>query len=237
MSNHTLDPMRSLAARLRDLELLASEQSAMPALTAEVRALRSEIARYEAERLSLHGEMAARDEEVRGLREALGLARRRSAEAAGLYVATHRLHATLDRAQVLQALEEIVASLIGCEELAVFEFLGEAPILMPVATTGLPPGSVTPIRPATGLVAEVLASGRVWTGLGTEHELFGRPVTACVPLNVDGEITGIIVLFRLLAHKAGLEPADVELLDVLSLHAGTALYVTRARRRSPGAAQ
>jgi hypothetical protein len=237
MSDQALDdPARSLAEHLVDLELLALQQPTMPALATEVRALRSEIARYETDRHALYGELATRDEEVRGLREALGLARRRSAEAASLYIATHRLHATLDRAQVLQALEEILASLIGCEEMVVFELLGETPILVPVATTGLPPSSVTAIRPPAGVVAQVLASGRVWTQEGTKHELFGRPITACVPLSVDGEITGAIVLFRLLTHKAALEPADLELLEVLSVHAGTALYVTRVRRRSLGAA-
>ena len=60
-------------------------------------------------------------------------------------------------------------------------------------------------------------------------------VTACIPLNVDGEITGIIVLFRLLSHKVALEPADIELLEVLSQHVGTALYATRAPRRLRGA--
>ncbi len=38
-----------------------------------------------------------------------------------MYVATQRLHETLNRASVVQAILEIVADLIGCEAVALFE--------------------------------------------------------------------------------------------------------------------
>ena len=229
-----MDPTVTIGERLATLEELATQQVDTVRLLQEVRALRAVLVRYEKERLSLHGELATREAEMHSLRDALGQARRRSAEAASLYIAVHRLHSTLDRGQVLQALEEILASLVGCEQLAVCERRGSEATLMPVATTGLPPGRVTPLRPPTGVVERVLSSGQVWIGDGSGADLFGYTLTACVPLNVDGEITGVIVLFGLLAHKVALEPADIELLEVLSQHAGTALYATRAPRRLPG---
>ena len=36
----------------------------------------------------------------------------------------------------------------------------------------------------------------------------------------------MIAIHRLLAHKAGLEPLDHELFDLLATHAATALYCT-----------
>jgi hypothetical protein len=234
VSDQTVDPSLTLSERIAALEELVAQPGSGGRLLEEVRALRAVLVRYETERLSLHRELATREEETHSLRDALGQARRRSAEAASLYIAVHRLHSTLDRGQVLQALEEILASLVGCEELAIFERRGSEAALMPVATTGLPAGCVTALRPPSGIVEHVLASGQVWIGDGSGAELFGYPLTACVPLDVDGEMTGVIVLFRLLAHKTALEPADIEMLEVLSKHAGTALYATRATRRLPG---
>jgi K+-sensing histidine kinase KdpD len=231
---HLVDPSMTLSERLSALEELALDHPGGSRFLEEVRALRAVVVRYEKERLSLHGEMAAREEDVHALRDALAQARRRSAEAASLYVAVHRLHSTLHRGQVLQALEEILASLVGCEEMVVYERRG-ASALLPVATVGLPPGTAVPLREATDVVEQVLCTGDMWIGDGSGALLLGRPVTACIPLNVDGEITGIIVLFRLLSHKVALEPADIELLEVLSQHVGTALYATRAPGRVRGA--
>jgi hypothetical protein len=228
-----VDPSLTLSERISVLEELAAQPASGDRLLEEVRALRAVLVRYETERLSLHRELATREEETHSLRDALGQARLRSAEAASLYIAVHRLHSTLDRGQVLQALEEILASLIGCEEVAVYERRG-ASMLMPVVTVGLPPGAASPMREPTDVVEHVLCTGELWIGDGSGASLLGRAITACIPLKVDGEITGMIVLFRLLAHKAALEPGDIELLEVLSQHAGTALYATRAPRRLPG---
>jgi hypothetical protein len=47
-------------------------------------------------------------------------------------------------------------------------------------------------------------------------------------MKLDGRLTGLIVLFRMLAQKARVEPLDRELLDLLATHAASALYATRA---------
>jgi GAF domain-containing protein len=151
---------------------------------------------------------------------------RRGADLASLYVAAHRLHSTLDRGQVLQAIEEVVASLLGCEELAVFERVGRPEVLAPVFSVGVPPGSLAVIAPGHGRIGDCLVSGELRLGDGSGEE----PV-ACVPLKVDGGVTGVLVLFRLLDHKGRLEPSDVELLELLSLHAGTALHASRLQGR------
>ena len=44
-----------------------------------------------------------------------------STNLASLYVATHRIHSSLERADVLVAIEEVIVNLIGAEELAIFE--------------------------------------------------------------------------------------------------------------------
>ena len=56
-------------------------------------------------------------------------------------------------------------------------------------------------------------------------------MTACLPLTLDGRVTGAIVLFSLLPHKPGLRELDFELFDLLGTHAATALYCTSLHGR------
>jgi hypothetical protein len=58
-------------------------------------------------------------------------------------------------------------------------------------------------------------------------------LTAAVPLRIDGQATGVIAVFRLLEQKAGLDPTDLELFDVLSRQAAMALYTTAYRSLRP----
>jgi hypothetical protein len=55
------------------------------------------------------------------------------------------------------------------------------------------------------------------------------PVTALVPILVDGSASAVIVLFRLFPHKTGIEAVDREICDVLSQCAGRAIEPYRAR--------
>jgi GAF domain-containing protein len=233
MRGAAVDTTLTLAERLERIDRLAADvPSEYGALRGELQALREDVVQYEAGRHALHGEILAREAEVRRLGDALADSRRRGADTASLYVAAHRLHGTLDRGQVLQALEEVVASLLGCEEMAVFELIGTPPVLAPARTVGIEPGTLDTIQPGVGMIGQVAVSGEAWVA-GHEPwiDAAGRPLTACIPLKVDGQVTGALALYRLLEHKGRLQPSDLELLDLLGTHAGTALCATRLRMR------
>jgi GAF domain-containing protein len=232
MKGTALDTTMTLTQRLERIERLAAEMPPVcGVLRGELQALRSDVVLYEAGRHALHGELAAREAESQRLASSLAEAQRREMETASLYVATHRLHASLDRGRVLQALEEIVGSLLGCEEMAVFELVGTPPVLAPVRLVGL---AAAPERvlPGVGMIGQVAVSGEVWIA---EREPWvdeaGRPLTACIPLTVDGRVTGVVVLYRLLEHEGRLRPSDRPLLELLGTHAGTALCATRLHMR------
>jgi CubicO group peptidase (beta-lactamase class C family) len=55
------------------------------------------------------------------------------------------------------------------------------------------------------------------------------PVSALIPIFVDGTPCAVIVLFRLLAHKAGIQPVDREICEVLSNCAGRAIEPHHSR--------
>jgi GAF domain-containing protein len=183
----------------------------------------------EAELQARIGELEA---EVQRLTDSLTQARQRYSDTASLYVATHRLHATLDRTQVLQALDEIVGSLLGCEQMAVFELVGTPSVLMPVSVVGIQPGTLPTVRLGEGMIGQVARWGEPF--IAGEHGPFdegGHPLSACIPLKVDGAVTGVLALYRLLDHRGPFDAADRELLQLLGTHAGTALFATRLRLR------
>jgi hypothetical protein len=56
-------------------------------------------------------------------------------------------------------------------------------------------------------------------------------LTAVVPLQLAGQVTGVISIFRLLPQKPRFEDLDHELFDLLASHAAMALHCTET---SPG---
>jgi GAF domain-containing protein len=158
-------------------------------------------------------------EEIRRLGDEMSLAQRQKAEIARELVVIERLHASLDRGQVLLAVEEILAALLGCEEFALLARTGGAPQL--VHSVGLNALSARLLTPS--VVQRVLA-GEAWIAEDRgASDRFEPRLTACVPLMVEGRVTGALLLFRLLGHKLRLEDSDLVLLDRIGQHLGTAL--------------
>jgi hypothetical protein len=217
-----------IASRFERLEQLATTPSVPRELSVELCALLADLAEWTFKRQDVHRQLAEADAERHRLAQALDEARQRGADLASLYVAAYRLHSTLDRGEVLTAIEEIASGLIGCEQVAVFELIGTPLTLAPVASAGIPPGRLQLIEPGAGPIGRCVATGKLWVA-GPEPGPDG--LTACTPLLVDGQGTGAIALYRLLEHKVSLQTADLELLEVLGLLAGTALCATRLRAR------
>jgi hypothetical protein len=157
------------------------------------------------------------------LREEYGRAASQHAHVAGLLAAFHRLHSTLVREAVLDALDDILSGLLACEEAAAYELVGDPPQLALLAAFGVATESVPPLPDA---VLPAMRAGRLFVAASYGAEAGLRP-RACLPLRVDGRVVGAIALFRLADHKLGLTNADWEVLDVISTHAGTALMATR----------
>jgi GAF domain-containing protein len=94
---------------------------------------------------------------------------------------------------------------------------------------GIDPAAHAAVPVGAGRIGRTAATGTADIGASTEAP--SRPqeqdLTACVPLKLDGRVTGALALFRLLPQKAGFETIDHELFDLLATHAATALYCTR----------
>jgi hypothetical protein len=160
---------------------------------------------------------------------------------ANLYVASYQLHGTLDREEVLSIIQQIVANLVGCEEVAIFEWNEAQKALCLAASTGLDRDTYATIPSGRGVIGRCAESGETWI---VGEDAPDRPrsaeeaaLSACVPLKLDGRISGAIALFRLLPQKSGIEALDRELFDLLATHAATALYCTTLHTRTQGAAR
>jgi nitrate/nitrite-specific signal transduction histidine kinase len=143
---------------------------------------------------------------------------------ANLYVAGYQLHGSLDRRQVLDAIKEIVINLIGSEDFAIFERDGEDRLRM-IDWFDEPPAMFRQVSFGEGIIGRVAATGEAFVSNGDQGRSVG--MAACVPLQVDGRVTGAIAIFRLLPQKHdGLGALDEELLGLLASQAGIALYCT-----------
>lgn len=144
-----------------------------------------------------------------------------------LWVASNRLHESLDRRQVLLAIQEIVINLVGSEELAVFELSEDGSALELVDSFGVEAKKFARIPLGLGSIGQVAREGQSVVGDAAGEE----GLTACVPLMLGSHAVGAVAVFRLLPQKDGLKPLDRDLLELLRAQAGLALYCTRIVRK------
>jgi len=148
---------------------------------------------------------------------------------ANLYVASFQLHSTLDRGEVLAAIQEIVINLIGSEELAIYELDDDGRELRLVGSFGIDPGSYATVPLGAGVIGRAALSGEIYLaakGVDPSRTARETNLTACVPLKLGDQVRGVLAIFRLLPQKNGLEAIDYELFNLLAAHAATALYLT-----------
>jgi transcriptional regulator with GAF, ATPase, and Fis domain len=210
-------------------------------LLEEIEILRDELESCRGKERVLRGELLTIEEENLRLAGRYGSIERQNSNITNLYVASYRLHGTLDRQEVIATIQEIVANLMGCEEMALFELDPQAKRLNLLASFGIDPEPFRQVPVTRGLVGRAAESGTkivVDPRDPSDREHGEERLTACIPLVLDGAVVGLIALFRLLPQKtAGYEEVDYELMELLATHAATALYCTalheRRRREAP----
>ncbi len=147
---------------------------------------------------------------------------------ANLYVATFKLHGSLEREEVLAAINEIVVNLVGCEDFGVFERSGN--VLKLISDFPSNPCAIKELPAEDGYVADIFKNSGPWIA-GRDPlpaSIVPSDVTAVIPLRLRSELTGAVVLFSLLPQKGGsFGDVDIELMDLLTAHAATALFASR----------
>ena len=163
---------------------------------------------------------------------ALG-AEQRLARAAQLFASVSELHSSNDPADVVTVIKEIVANLLGCEEMGVFEVWPLGPVFTYIDGIGLDADKFATLPPSHPLVQAAFTTGQVVVPADpTAETILGRPAAAIVPLKDGATVCGLVVLFTLLRQKPVLEREDAELLDAVAIHGGRALINARLRERT-----
>jgi nitrate/nitrite-specific signal transduction histidine kinase len=228
-TNRAMSEVKGQNERLRDM---------VAALESDRSRLQIEKIRLQEQLMNVREDLAQRIDENNSLLRRLSEVQRENESVAGrfveietqntnlanLYVAGYQLHGSLDRAQVLAAIKEIVINLIGSEDFAIFERDGEDRLRM-IDWFDEQPSIFNEVKFGEGIIGQVATSGEMFVSNGDQGRSVG--LAACVPLQVDGRVTGAIAIFRLLPQKHdGLEALDEELLGLLASQAGIALYCT-----------
>jgi regulator of replication initiation timing len=192
-------------------------------LRQEVSAVRQELVHHREAEHELEQTMERVRAESEQHRAQYAEVEQHNANLANLYVTSYQLHGTLERDAILQALQEVIVNLIGSEDFAICDTWGGE--LAVAASVGIDPAAVTWETPR---VRDAAASRVLYIGPPDRDP---RDPLVCLPLQFDGQLVGMVVIFSLLAHKAQLEPIDHELFDLLASHASTALYCCRLQQR------
>jgi len=199
-------------------------------LRRQVDELRADLGRREQQHTRLLDLLGAAEHTSREFEDRFVEVEHQNANLAMLYAASYQLHATVRRAEVLLAIQEIVINLIGSEELIIFAVSGDG--LDPVASVGVEPHQLARLGD-DDLIGRALAEG---TPIIADHpdQRDRHGVTASIPLVIAGRALAVIAIFQLLPQKPALEPLDRELFDLLATHAATALYCADLHdRRGP----
>jgi len=148
---------------------------------------------------------------------------------ANLYVASYQLHSTLDAQEVLSVIMEIVINLIGAEVFGLYLLDGKTQNLHAVAMEGFELSECPAIPLRHGIIGTVAAGGEIYVGksLTAPEDLHPTQPLVAIPLKIQSEVIGTIVIYQLLEQKKTLSHVDFEMFTMLAGHAATAIFSSR----------
>ena len=163
-----------------------------------------------------------------------------TARLASLYVAVNSVHSALDQRGVLSTVRDIVTTLVGSEEMALFEVDAPQGRLTLLSFEGIDPTAYQNVRIGEGAIGAVAMTGEALIRLegGSADGTGDETLSACIPLKLGERVIAVLAVFRLLPQKGRFDTSDLELLDALTAHVAVALVFARLyaeSQRSPGA--
>jgi len=152
-----------------------------------------------------------------------------------LYIASSRLHSTLDREETLEIIKEVVINFVGAEKFAIFLCDANAGKLCFETGEGFEDNEVFPeVVLNEGTLGETAAKEENYFYPGSISEGSDdvlSPIIA-IPLLIQGQLIGVLAIYRLFIQKEQLESIDYQLFSMLGEHAATALFSSTLYGRS-----
>jgi nitrate/nitrite-specific signal transduction histidine kinase len=210
--------------RYRVVQLEAENMNPPEMLMKEVERLRDENGQMTQKLEFLNGKFQQVEAENKDFAQRYVEVEEQNESLANLYVASHRLHSTLDLSEVVECIKEILLNMIGSEDFGLFVVDDESGELVRSGYEGETSGAPEKERIALG---ERLEGVVALEGEPFFSEAGGEGPCACVPLKIKERVVGVIAIYTLLSHKKGLSVLDHKLLELLAGHAACALISSK----------
>ena len=175
----------------------------------------------------LERRLATAESDVKELASRLVDSEHQGGRLMNLYVATYQLHATLDPAEVQATIAEIAINLLGAQQFVLLLRRDEGEGCEIALIEGMYDGVKPPYDGETYAGGDAMVDATLKDGVLRLGPTAESPVLAAVPLRVQNDIVGALVVLKLLDHKPILRAEDRDLLDLLSAHAAIALFAAR----------
>src|SRR5882757_5486912 len=147
-----------------------------------------------------------------------------------LNAANARLIQSLEQGDVFEAIAEIIANLLGSEEIAVFDYHSGEQSFSLAWTSGVEAAAMQPFLCGAGMFGRAVEQGvSQYRERQPETSLLlhEKNLTACVILKSSREVVGVVAMFGLLPQKSQLEWADFELVKFLETYGAVAIKFQR----------
>ena len=217
-----------LRDRISDLEYDNSKLRAHLASDEAIRELLRKIEELEREKQDLLGRSARAEAVKANFSQMYEEVEGELANFANLYVATAQLHSARSVRNVLRALKELLAQLLGAAAFAVYFVSDAGDELVAIASEGVEPAEVARIPATRGPIGRAFTSGELAFDVArdTSRASITDPV-ALIPLHIDGRVHGVIAIFGTLPQKTEFVNIDRELFKLLGAQAAPALVNAR----------
>jgi hypothetical protein len=140
-------------------------------------------------------------------------------DAVARVIALSRLNSAQNASDVLATITEVLLNFTGVGHFVLYGIDDEAALLFPISIEG--PIPAPPVEPlGQGVGATMKALGRAW--LPRDEKIVAEGGLFWVPLYSIRRLVGAMRLDALLPQKEDLNASDLELLSLLSEHAGQA---------------
>jgi hypothetical protein len=150
-----------------------------------------------------------------------------------LTAASERLIQTFECGDVFEAIAEIIANLIGSEEVAIYHYFPLVRTFKLAWSFGVADDILRAFGSGVGFLGRAAleqTSQFPERQLNTPLLSYEKNLTACIVLKSGHEVVGVVAILGLLPQKSRLEWADFELLKFIEVYGAVALQFQRLQQ-------
>ncbi len=221
-----MEENEKLRYRNMQLEEQSGDIDSDPLLKERLEKMRNEIMALEGDKERLLQKHEEIEKENKDFADRYIEVQEENSNLANLYIASHQLHSTLDYKEVLRVVMEIVINLIGAETFCIMLLDEKNNEMATVAGEGIEPSEIQNIKIGKGIIGETAKSGESFfvETLDKDREMDLENPLVCIPLKIQENVIGLLVIYKLLIQKEAFRNIDYELFNLLASHAATAIY-------------